>query len=71
MLLAHLLKGIDMRKYNKAVMAVLGGIIGIGVTFGILPESLAENKEAIAGAISTLLSTAFVIFGPRNADNNE
>lgn len=55
-----------MQKYNKAIAAILGGIVTIAVSLGFLePGQISE--EWIAG-IATAVAGLFVYFAPANKE---
>lgn len=55
-----------MAKYNKAIGALVGGLMGFGVSKFGLPAEMQDPE--IVGAITTLLSLAMVYIFPKNAD---
>lgn len=62
-----------MSKYNKLIGSLVGGVVGLGVTFGFLPEEIAtsENIEQmviVIGGIVALGSSIGTYFSAKNAD---
>lgn len=56
------LKGNEMANYSKLFGSIIGGLVGLGVSIGLLEEPSPE----LVGAITTTLAALFTYFFPAN-----
>lgn len=59
----------NITKFNKAIGALLGGIIGLLVAYGLIPEDLA-NQEFVQEGITVLAAVLGTYLAPKNKDAN-
>lgn len=57
-----------MGKYSKLIGTLIGGVIGIGITLGFLPEEFAEKQSEIIAAVTLLTGLIGTFFAPKNAE---
>lgn len=57
-----------MKKYSKLIGTIVGAIISVGVSVGLLPAELLASSPEIIAALVTLGSAVGVFLAPKNAE---
>lgn len=58
-----------MGNYSKLIGSIVGGLVGLGVSIGLLPDSV--NDPEIIGAITVLFSAIATYAFPANVPPSE
>lgn len=57
-----------LTRFNKAIGAILGGILGLLVAYGLLPDNIAD-QQFVQEAITILASVIGTYLAPKNKES--